>query len=97
MDEDSEEKRLSLPPKLLDWPNLESPKPKFDRDPDGEGSKVEELGRPNEAVDEGGGPAGVVDGLLNRLRDLSGVDGGLVSGTVNAMARILLSCTQLRG
>lgn len=38
-------------------------------------------------MEEGGGPAGVVDGLLNRLRDLSGVEGGLVSGTVKAILR----------
>jgi hypothetical protein len=86
-DEESDENSESLPPKLSDWPNLDSLKLKFDRDPDGDGPKVEEFGRPNDAVDEGGGPAGVVDGLLKRLRDLSGVEGGLVSGTVKAILR----------
>lgn len=38
-----------------------------------------------EPEEEGGGPAGVVEGLLKRLRDLSGVEGGVESGTVKTI------------
>jgi hypothetical protein len=87
-DEENDENRLSFPPKLADCPKVDSEKLRFEIDPILELPKVDEFWIPcglKEAAEEegGGGPAGVVDGLLKRLRDLSGVEGGVESGTVN--------------
>lgn len=47
--------------------------------------------RETSTVDEdgGGGPAGVVDIWLNGLCDLPGVDGGLDSGNLKDMLRVV--------
>ena len=84
----NDENRLSEPP-MPDWLKLDCEKLRFDRVPIRELPYVVEGGSPcgvNEAADDRGGPAGVVDGLLARLCDLPGVDGGLESnGTLKGM------------
>jgi hypothetical protein len=72
-DDETDEKRLSFPPKFPDWLNVDSPKLMFDLEP------IREFPR----VDDGGRPAGVVEILLKGLWGLSGVEGGLESSSGN--------------
>lgn len=75
--DEMEEKKLSFPPILRDWLNVDvdSLKLMFDLVP------VREFPR----LVDGGAPAGVVDMLLKGLWGLSGVEGGLDSGNLNIL------------